>query len=195
MEEKYVIVDNYAINYHTRAVLPYKLANGVIYSKIYEQNNVFLCKHSPLMIVKNTCSYLGSSYEGRREGTRRLMTYYHKVPIVIDPYNSVYFFPTHSPRNQNCAWISLHHILDIKKIEASKVRITFQNSQKIEIGISIYSLRNQIMRTNSYKTLQHYNYEASMNTKLTYKSGMDKQIELAENQMKYKKKWSKSDSN
>ena len=188
MDENYVIVDKHCINYHTHAVLPYIFANGAIYSKIYENNNVFLCKLSPLMIVKNTCDYLGSSYEGRREGTRRLMTYYHKIPIVIDQFNSVYFFPTHSPRNKNCAWISLHHILDIKKIEASKVRITFQNLQKIEIGVSLYTLRNQIMRTNSLKTLQHYNYEASINPKLRYKSVMDKQKKLAERQMTYKKK-------
>ncbi|SLK42626.1 Genetic competence transcription factor [Mycobacteroides abscessus subsp. abscessus] len=191
MKEKYKIVDKYGITYHTNAVLPYMLENGVIYSKIYEDRNVFLCKLSPLMIVKNTCSYLGSSYEGRREGTRRLMTYYHKLPIVIDEFNSVYFFPTHSPRNNKCAWISLHHILDIKKIEASKVRITFQNEQKIEIGISIYTLKNQIMRTKSLKTLQHYNYEASRNPELTYISVLDKQKKLAESQMIYEKKWSK----
>lgn len=195
MEDKYVIVDKWGINYHTCAVLPYRLDNGVIYSKIYEQDNVFICKLSPLMVVQNTCSYLGSSYDGRREGTRRLMTYHHKLPIVIDQYNSVYFFPTHSPRNPNCAWISLHHILDIKKIEASKVRIIFQNSQMIELGISIYTLKNQILRTNSYKTTQHYNYEASMNPKLTYKSGMDIQKKLAESQVTYKKKWSKPDNN
>ncbi|MEK4822938.1 competence protein ComK [Niallia sp. FSL W8-0951] len=189
MEENYLIVDKYYINYHTLAVLPSIVANGDIYSKVYEHNNVFLCKLSPLMIVKATCGYLGSSYEGRREGTRQLMTYYHKLPIVIDDFNSVYFFPTHSPRNNNCAWISLHHILDTKKIEASKVRITFQNLQSVEIGVSLYTLRNQIMRTNSLKTLQRYNHEASINPKLTYKSLLvDKQKKLAEAQMMYKKK-------
>ncbi|MEM5594210.1 competence protein ComK [Niallia circulans] len=93
MEENFLIVDKYYINYHTLAVLPSIVANGDIYSKVYEHNNVFLCKLSPLMIVKATCGYLGSSYEGRREGTRQLMTYYHKLPIVIDDFNSVYFFP------------------------------------------------------------------------------------------------------
>ncbi|MCB5236649.1 MAG: competence protein ComK [Niallia nealsonii] len=195
MKENYLIVDKYCINYYTLAVLPYILTNGTIYSKVYEHDNVFLCKLSPLMIVKTTCGYLGSSYEGRRDGTRKLMTYHHKLPIVIDDFNSIYFFPTHSPRNNNCAWISLHHILDTKKIEVSKVRITFQNLQKIEVDISLYTLRNQIMRTNSLKTLQRYNHEASINPKLTYKSLLvEKQKKLAETQMMYKERKGKSDS-
>lgn len=61
--------------------------------------------------------------------------------------------------------------------------------QSVEIGVSLYTLRNQIMRTNSLKTLQRYNHEASINPKLTYKSLLvDKQKKLAEAQMMYKKK-------
>ncbi|KAB7665377.1 competence protein ComK [Bacillus sp. B1-b2] len=186
--DQYNWIDTFEINYYTLAIVPIVMKDNLIYSKIYQDKEIYLCKLSPLMIIKRSCDYFCCSYEGRREGTRKLMNYNHKLPIIIDESNSVYFFPTHSPNNVDCVWISFHNILDIKETEDLKVAITFRNLQQLNIDVSLHTINNQLMRTNALKTVQQYNIEASKNSKMIYKKGSDKRKKLAENQVTYSRK-------
>ena len=186
MEERYKVLDTFEINYFTLAIVPIYMGGNVIYSKIHQEKEIYICKLSPLMIIKRSCDFFCCSYEGRRDGTRKLMNYNHKLPIIIDD-NSIYFFPTHSPNNSECAWISFQNILDAKESEGSEVIITFRNLQKIMVNVSLHTINNQIMRTNALKTVQQYNIEASKNPKLIYKKGSDNRKKLAENKVTYRR--------
>ncbi|WP_445486594.1 competence protein ComK [Niallia sp. 03133] len=159
MKDRKNFITRYEINFYTLAIEPFITKEGKIYSKIYEGPNVFFCSSSPTKIVENSCMYLGCSYKGKRDAVRALMNYTYKLPISIDSLNTLYFFPTHSPTNSSCVWISLHHIIDKKEITPLKSRITFKNQKQLSVDISPHSLNNQIMRANSLQNVLTYNHK------------------------------------
>ena len=70
----------------------------------------------------------------------------YKSPIVVEESNEIIFFPTSSPRVNNCYWLSLKNI---KKYEPNKdkSKIIFKNEIELLINISYGSLQNQILRS------------------------------------------------
>ncbi|HWJ79386.1 MAG TPA: competence protein ComK [Niallia sp.] len=187
MESEYKVLDTFEINYYTLGIFPIMMDNHVIYSKIYQGKEIYICKLSPLMIIKRSCDFFCCSYESRREGTRKLMNYNHKLPIIIDNGN-IYYFPTHSPNNAECAWISFHNILEVKETEGSEIIIIFKNLTEIVVNVSLHTINNQIVRTNALKTVQQHNIEASRNPKLIYKEGSDRRKKLAECNVTYRRR-------
>ena len=63
-------------------------------------------------IIKRSCEYFGSSYNGRHEGTKKLIGISHKAPIIIEESKNLIYFPTSSPRLLDCVWIGLNNIKD-----------------------------------------------------------------------------------
>ncbi len=131
----------YEITLETLIIIPLSLNQ----SKIIEKEKEFIIDKNPWDIVKDSCEYFGSSYEGRHKGTKKLIGITHKSPIIIEEYNEVVFFPTVSPRDESCIWICLNEIKHYYK-EAYKTTLEFNNGYKYEINISYGSLNNQILR-------------------------------------------------
>lgn len=132
---------NYEINEGTLAIIPSK-KNSII----YEDKKEYEIENTPFEIMDYSCKYFGSSYEGRKEGTKAILNVSYKVPIVIENSRNIIFFPTTSPRCDDCCWISLKNI---EKIEADKYNSTlviFKNGVSINIPVSIRTIQNQIFR-------------------------------------------------
>ena len=91
------------------------------------------------------CNYFGSSLEGRIKSSKTVLGMKYKLPIIIEESRELIFFPTTSPRNEQCTWISLNNI---KKYEKKDLytSITFENNQKYIFDISIESFENQFLR-------------------------------------------------
>lgn len=132
----------------------------MIYSQIYEEQP-FICSLSPLEIIKDSCTYYGCSYRGKREGASLLMGFNQKVPIAIDDLQGIYFFPTHSPNNDHCIWISYHHVLDKKELGQNELVITFRNLQQLNVNVSLHSFNNQMLRSHALQTRLQHNRDAS----------------------------------
>ncbi|WP_077211131.1 competence protein ComK [Bacillus dakarensis] len=167
MDQTHHLVDKYEINSSTMTVMPLSYGSKV-YSKIFEFEAEFISPFKPLEIIKESCGFFGSSFEGRKEGTRKLTGVTHKVPIAISPSNFIYFFPTSSPENMDCIWIAYHHIFDYKKGEQNSTIIKFKNNQFLQVPISTSSFQNQLVRTVMLKskltqhideTNQHSNFK------------------------------------
>ena len=62
-------LNNYIINYETLLIIPYEDNK----SKIFEVDEELIVNMKPFDIIKNSCLFFGSSYEGRREGTSSLL--------------------------------------------------------------------------------------------------------------------------
>lgn len=134
-------MENYEINMDTIALIPIELNKTIVYEK-YRKLELEI---SVMKIIEDSCKYFGSSYQGRHEGTKKLIGTSYKSPIIIEESNNIIYFPTKSPRQSNCAWISLKNI---KKYERKKDKtlIEFINNKKILLNISIGSFENQYMR-------------------------------------------------
>ena len=145
------MIEEYEVTPYTLMVSPIAYGSK-IYSRIIELEDEFISPFKPLDIIKRSCEYFGSSYEGRKEGTKRLINVTHKAPIAIDPTNSMFFFPTESPLRQTCAWLSHEHILTYGRKDPGHTKVTFRNKQSYEIDISSSSFENQLHRTSFLKS-------------------------------------------
>lgn len=140
------LIEEYEVNPFTMMIMPITYGSKT-YSKIFELEDQLISPFKPIDIVKKSCEYFGSSFEGRREGTRRLTHITHKAPIAIDPTNSIYLFPTTSPIRSQCIWLSHEHIVSYKRLDSGNTLVTFRNKQMHTIPISYASFGNQIQRT------------------------------------------------
>ncbi len=134
-------MQNYEINADTLAIIPlnnYK-------SKIIEINKELEVDMTPMKIIDNSCKYFGSSYKGRSYGTKNLIGVSHKAPIIVEESREIIFFPTSSPRQYECSWISLKNINDYKRNFDSST-IIFNSGYNLNLEISYGSLDNQILR-------------------------------------------------
>ena len=141
---------DYEINKNTLAILPLDENN----SKVMETEADYNIESSSFKVIEHSCNYFGSSYSGRHEGTKQLIGISHKSPIVIEESTKMIFFPTTSPLNEDCIWISLDNISKYyKSINPKCSIIEFKNGNKMELNVSIGSLTNQILRATRLKVV------------------------------------------
>lgn len=138
---------NYEITYDTQLIMP--LNNNS--SRIYEFSNEYVVNNNSMKILEHSCEYFGSSFEGRKEGTKKLLGITHKSPIIIEESRKIIFFPTESPDNENCSWINLEKIDRYYKTSIKKTTIQFKDGLTLEFDVSYGSLTNQIMRATRLK--------------------------------------------
>ena len=135
-------MSSYEINRETMAIIP----NGLGKSKVLETDNKFDVNKNSTEIIDDSCKFFGSSYTGRFEGTKSLIGVNYKAPIIIEESRSLIFFPTSSPRFDNCIWLSLNNIDNYLKKDKDTTIINFKNGDSIDIDISYSSFENQILR-------------------------------------------------
>lgn len=138
----------YYVNRATCAIVP--IDKSV--SKVYELGKIYIVNKSVKDIIGESCNYFGSSFQGRCDGSRKILNMNYKLPIVIDDFNNLIFFPTNSPRFGQCLWISLNNISAYVKVK-DKSKLIFYNDVSLELEISYYSLENQIFRATMLDSL------------------------------------------
>jgi len=112
---------------------------------INESEKEQVLKMPTIDIIEYGCRFFGSSFAGRVEGSKFLLGSCYKLPIIIEEQNEMIFFPTHSYRNEKCAWISLNHINEYKKDDYG-VKLKFNNGKIISLPISFESFEAQFFR-------------------------------------------------
>lgn len=135
----------------TLAILPKQDENGATYSHVLEEKREYAIHETPKKVIDEACKYFGSSLKGRIAGARQVSNIRYKTPVVVDPSLEMYFFPTASPRNKNCAWIAHSHIATIQSVKFNQTKITFKNGKQIIVDVSYGSMMNQIQRTAQFR--------------------------------------------
>lgn len=132
---------NYEINEGTLAILAKNKK-----SLILEDDKKYVVDSLPFDVVDHSCKYFGSSYEGRKEGTKEILHINYKVPIIVDNSRNLIFFPTNSPISDDCSWLSLKSIKSIKEGNFNTTDVIFNNGVSINIPVSKRTMDNQILR-------------------------------------------------
>lgn len=122
-------------------------------TSILEGEEEYFVDLSPTKLIDLACKSFGASLKGRQEGTRDISNITHKAPIAIDPSSGMYFFPTISPKNVKCSWISHSHIDQLKLAKNHCTEIIFKNGRSIIIDVSYGSMLNQLQRTAQFRYL------------------------------------------
>lgn len=181
MEHPRQLIEEYEINSFTVLVMPITYGSKV-FSKIYEFDEECVSPFRPIDIIRESCEFFGSSFEGRKDGTRKLVGFTHKVPIAISPPNNIYFFPTTSPENPRCIWVAHDHVVSYKKGEQNSTIVHFKNNQCMQLPISSSSFQNQVIRT---MMLQSKLSQRIEDTKKAVPTKKTKVLESAENPESY----------
>ena len=138
---------NYEITYDTEMIIP--LSDNK--SKIIEIDDEYVIEKNTLKILEHSCEYFGSSLEGRKEGTKKILGITHKSPIIVEESRKIIFFPTTSPERKDCAWINLEKIDKYYKVDKKTSSIVFKCGKVVNLNISYGSLTNQILRATRLK--------------------------------------------
>ena len=153
------MLKEYEINEATQAIIP--IDNDK--SMVYENDTEYVVNMPSNKIINYNCSFYGSSYIGRCEGTKSLAGIKTKLPIIIEESRNIIFFPTGSTRSKQTEWFSLNNIKSIKQYPKDTV-IVFNNGHRLHINTSYYSMNNQLCRA---KLLQGKLYERKLQNKDT----------------------------
>ncbi|MBS4171987.1 competence protein ComK [Bacillus sp. FJAT-49736] len=184
MREKSPLIEEYEITPYTMAIIPIQYGSRM-YTEVLETQERFISPFRPLEIVKKSCEYFGSSLIGRKEGTKRLIGITHKAPIIVDPHTSIYLFPTTSPTNPQCIWISHDHVFHQEKASSNSTLVTFRNKETLTVPVSISSFENQMYRTSLLRIrfTQHIQHMEKRGGK---PKGFIMQLEASERKRNYK---------
>lgn len=143
------ILDHYEVNKNTMALL--SVAHPDFDSIALEPRFELSIRKPPLPLIKHACLEGGSSYEGRRAAVIYQTGVKHKVPIPINPLEQICAFPTHSPKEFECAWIFPNHVRQVTPYilhnQPHQTKIIFQNLTHIILPVSYYTIEKQIQRS------------------------------------------------
>ncbi len=135
-------MNEYEINEGTLAIV----ADEKGKCKVIEDNNSYVVNNTPFDVMEHSCKYFGSSYEGRRQGSKEIIGANYKLPIIVEDSRNIVFFPTLSSDDEECSWIAVNKIKKYEENEFNTTKITFINDKTIILPISYRSLQNQIFR-------------------------------------------------
>ena len=136
------MITKYEVNNGTLAVLP----NDEDTSLVYEDDNRYIIQEKAYKIMDDSCKYFGSTYEGRKNGSKEILGAEYKVPIIVEDSNNLIVFPTTSPFSDDCVWISLKRVKNIFKIDSFNTKILFDNNVEIIVPCSFRSVEKQLSR-------------------------------------------------
>lgn len=136
------MINKYEFSKGTLAIVP----NDEKSSLVLEDNDRYVVQNLPFQIMEDSCHYFGSSFEGRKEGSKAILGAEYKVPIVVEDSSNLIAFPTTSPYASDCAWISLKRVYNIYKVDNFNTKIVFDNQEEIIVPCSFRSVENQLSR-------------------------------------------------
>lgn len=115
-------------------------------TKVYEFNEEFIVNQNILDIVENSCSFYGSTLEGRVTASKKILKTNIKLPIVVEDIKKIIFFPTKASYRIGCKWLSFNNIDRIEKVGKSNnlTRIYFCNGLVNDVKVSYEIIYRQI---------------------------------------------------
>lgn len=135
-------INSYIVNLETLLLIP----EGEKETKVFEMEEEFLVKKSIMDIIKDSCLFFGSSFEGRKEGTKSLLKCGIKVPIIVEDSRNLILFPTLSYKNEKNIWVVYNNLLDYKKYDLENTLFLFKNNNDIKVNVRFNIVDNQVVR-------------------------------------------------
>jgi len=114
-------------------------------TEVIELGKKFIVEEKLTDVLRRSCEFYGCTLEGRIKGSQTQLGMKYKLPIIIENTKELIFFPTSSPRLENCSWISLKNIKHYEENRFGSI-IEFIDDNKLILPISLESLENQIFR-------------------------------------------------
>ena len=139
----YYSEEKYRITKRTVAILPY--FDIMKQSRIIlEDGTEILTPLRPYQLLQLSCRQYNSSIEERIFVAKRVAG----VKGKVNPMTGLVFFPTKSPKRDDCEWYAWSHVREIAILEnVPHGVIVTQTGQTIQTNATAYVLKNQIKAT------------------------------------------------
>lgn len=102
-------------------------------------------KGKPLELLEVWANIYGLGISGSHTAFQNRLAIRQKIPILIDPFRQIYFFPTIAPSSSACVWINASQIKGIKS-SGLNAAIRFNDATMLIINIGRRSLMKQWKR-------------------------------------------------
>ncbi len=135
-------INNYIVNVETLLLIPVDSNK----TKVFELDQELFVKKGIMEIIKDSCLFFGSSFEGRKEGTKALLKCGIKVPIIIEDSRNLILFPTLSFKNEKNIWVVYNNLVDYKKYDLDNTLFLFKNNNDIKVNVRFNIVDNQVVR-------------------------------------------------
>lgn len=94
--------------------------------------------------LENWCLAHGSSLRGSADVVKHHLKVTQKLPVLVNPYGGLFFFPTLSRDHPECIWINVTQIRKLIDL-GNRTLIRFPKDE-LELDIGIRSIRMQMKR-------------------------------------------------
>ena len=129
----------YEVNDETLAVLPFHDGK----TRIIETDDEYVVNDTPYEVMEHSCTYFGSSFEGRMLGSKDILGSIYKAPVIVEETQKLIFFPTESITSENVGWLSYKNIKNVEKYNKQS-KIIFNNGFSIVVDCPYFSIKNQV---------------------------------------------------
>ena len=106
----------------------------------------------PLALLETWANAYGLGSLGSYSAFKKMLKVKQKIPILIDPFHQIYFFPTLSPQLNECCWINASQVKSVKSKALDSI-VTFKDGSSLILSIGRRSLMKQVQRCQTMKQL------------------------------------------
>ncbi|WP_414047072.1 competence protein ComK [Macrococcus equi] len=138
-------MDQYIINEKTMYIKAYRDGRG-IQSEIGEFGKApFIFKKKPLHVIEDSLFFYHATYKARKTSTKIIANINTKPPIIIQPGTQTYFFPTHSDRSNELAWINVHYVNRFHAGNHYDTIVEFDDQSNVSFPVTSYTFNTQYL--------------------------------------------------
>lgn len=137
--------DKYIINEKTMYIKAYNDGRYAC-SEIAEFGEApFIFKKKPLHVMEDSLFFYHSSYKSRKTSTKLIADISHKPPLIIKPGTQTYFFPTHSDRSLQLAWVNMHYVNRYYSGDHYDTIVEFDDQTTVSFPVTNYIFNTQYL--------------------------------------------------
>lgn len=151
-----MLEDIHIVDENTMAFIPTFDGTGIIKTSILEVDSLKECHLNPLELVDRNLMLFGSSLKGASEGTRYILGKVNMYPVIMNLKHLLVWFPTMSPKKNDCVWLALDHIKSYKKHNNQSTEIQFTNGSSLNLQISYRTFEKRMHRAYTLKFKLEY---------------------------------------
>ena len=139
----------YTVNENTIAFIPTIDGFGNVQTDILEVDHLIESHLCPIELVDMNLRFYGSSLKGAHEGTRYILGRVNMCPVIMNLKHHLVWFPTDSPKKNDCVWLSLNHIKSYHENPNKSTQIIFTNNSSLTLEVNFNKFKTRI--SNAYE--------------------------------------------
>jgi len=117
------------------------LVNNAFGCLIYKNGKAIQYKGTNLSYIKKICLEHLFTFDGYMKAVQKQYGKRYRIPLFVDELHM--FIPIKRIRDYDNIWINFTAVAEFKELEQT-IEVIFQSQQKLQLNISMKSLRKQI---------------------------------------------------